>query len=393
MRQKEAMNYIISTILRPPDAKDGQTTQRLHMLLHGPGGCGKSVVVRAAAHVLRQSKKGCVIAAPTGVAAFNINGITLHQCCLLPVVNQSYGKACDMPQPDGQKLATLREIWSKVTVLFVDEISFVSSWMLQRLDQHLRLAKDLQTLPFGGLHVIFAGDLYQLPPPNGLPVFESQLWLLFQLCELEGNQRAARDPAWAALLARVRVGESTEADIQVLRNMVIKKGSSKRPAPKAVNLYATRQAVAESNQRYKEEHVLREGVQLHDCPVGRNLAARGHFPGQRWQEGIAASVPHRSRQGHHDPQKPGSHLSRRHPRPPRPHHLRRRSSLRRPEPLPRASALQLGAFQPQGTAVQHPGRVGLDQAEGAASRTGRPADVESFVHAAANQGFLRAPPG
>ena len=267
MRQKEAMNYIISTILKPPDAKDGQTTQRLHMLLHGPGGCGKSVVVRAAAHVLRQSKKGCIIAAPTGVAAFNINGITLHQCCLLPVVNQSYGKACDMPQPDGQKLATLREIWSKVTVLFVDEISFVSSWMLQRLDQHLRLAKDLQTLPFGGLHVIFAGDLYQLPPPNGLPVFESQLWLLFQLCELEGNQRAARDPAWAALLARVRVGECTEADIQVLRNMVIKKGSSKRPAPKAVNLYATRQAVAESNQRYKEEHVMREGVQLHDCPA------------------------------------------------------------------------------------------------------------------------------
>ena len=49
--------------------------------------------------------------------------------------------------------------------------------------------------------------------------------------------------------------------------MVIKKGSSKRPAPKAVNLYATRQAVAESNQRYKEEHVMREGVQLHDCPA------------------------------------------------------------------------------------------------------------------------------
>ena len=266
-RQCQAMEHIVQSVLRQPNTKDTQNTQRLHMLLHGPGGSGKSVVVRAAAHVLRQSKKGCIIAAPTGVAAFNINGVTLHQCCLLPVVNQSHGKACDMPLPDRQKLATLRDIWSKVSVLFVDEMSFIPSWMLERLDQHLRLARDLQTLPFGGLHVIFAGDLYQLPPPSGLPAFASRLWLLFQLCELEGNQRAARDPAWAALLARVRVGQQTDADIEVLRNMVIKKGSKKRPAPKAVNLYATRQAVAESNRRYKEEHVLNTGEQLHDCPA------------------------------------------------------------------------------------------------------------------------------
>ena len=483
MRQKEAMNYIISTILKPPDAKDGQTTQRLHMLLHGPGGCGKSVVVRAATHVLRQSKKGCIIAAPTGVAAFNINGITLHQCCLLPVVNQSYGKACDMPQPDGQKLATLREIWSKVTVLFVDEISFVSSWMLQRLDQHLRLAKDLQTLPFGGLHVIFAGDLYQLPPPNGLPVFESQLWLLFQLCELEGNQRAARDPAWAALLARVRVGECTEADIQVLRNMVIKKGSSKRPAPKAVNLYATRQAVAESNQRYKEEHVMREGVQLHDCPAVDTNVKTGALldPEDVWAEpentgGLVGllqvavglrvmlryniDVPDGLVNGacgiveHIDTEASGGEVEkiwvafeknagaiwRREHGTPSVAISRRAATFlnkdgkkasRRQFPIVLAKAITIHKSQ---AATYHEGiharldhtifaegqayvalsrcpeqalcslehfnpkalrfnRVGLDQAEGAASRTGRPADMESFVHAAADQGFLRAPPG
>ena len=50
---------------------------------HGPGGCGKSVVTRATAHMHRQAGKGTVLAAPTGVAAFNINGITLHSSLLL----------------------------------------------------------------------------------------------------------------------------------------------------------------------------------------------------------------------------------------------------------------------------------------------------------------------
>ncbi|CAE7876440.1 pif1, partial [Symbiodinium necroappetens] len=211
--------------------------------------------------------EGVVIAAPTGVAAWNINGVTLHSCLLLPVVNKSYGKACDLPLPNGPHLASLRAIWAKVVALFVDEMSFVSAFMLDRLDQHLRLAKDTPRLPFGGLHIIFAGDLYQLPPPGGLPAFASRLWLLFELCELQGNQRAAKDPTWAALLARVRVGNWTEADIQTLRGMVVKKHGSKRPAPKAVNLYATRKAVADSNDKYKAEHLQSSGATLHDCPA------------------------------------------------------------------------------------------------------------------------------
>ena len=209
MRQKEAMNYIISTILRPPDAKDGQTTQRLHMLLHGPGGCGKSVVVRAAAHVLRQSKKGCVIAAPTGVAAFNINGITLHQCCLLPVVNQSYGKACDMPQPDGQKLATLRS-------------GRRSPYCLST-----RSASSLRGCCSAWINICDWQKTCR-PCPS-----EDRTSSLLATCTSYLHQMGCRS-------SRASFGcSSSSASSKVLRNMVIKKGSSKRPAPKAVNLYAT----------------------------------------------------------------------------------------------------------------------------------------------------------
>ena len=264
--QRQAMEYIIHSALKPT-SKDTHDPDRLRMLLHGPGGCGKSVVVRAAAHMIRQSGVGVIIAAPTGVAAWNINGVTLHSCCLLPVVNKSYGKACDLPLPSGPQLAALRNIWKLVSVLFVDEMSFISSYMLERLDQHLRLAKDVPYIPFGGVHLVLSGDLYQLPPPGGLPSFASHLWLLFQLCELEGNQRASEDPEWAALLARVRIGKWMEQDIQELRSMEVKKNGSKQPAPKAVFLYPTRRAVAESNRCYIEEHIARTSAQLYECPA------------------------------------------------------------------------------------------------------------------------------
>ena len=193
--------------------------------------------------MLRQSGIGVIIAAPTGVAAWNTNGITLHSCCLLPVVNKSYGKACDLPLPCGPQLAALQNIWNLVSVLFVDEMSFVSSYMLERLDQHLRLAKNAAYIPFGGVHLILSGDLYQLPPPGGLPPFAGRLWMLSTL------------------------------RTQELHSMVLKPKDGKQPAAKAVYLYPTRRAVAESNSSYIEEHVRKTGAVstsvLHWTPMSR----------------------------------------------------------------------------------------------------------------------------
>ena len=167
LKQKRCMEYILRSVLEGAKPMDKGNLQRLRLLVHGPGGCGKSVVTRAAAHMLRQSGQGVVLAAPTGIAAFNINGTTLHSSLLLPVQNQSYGKVCDVPLPRGEQLAALQCFWKHVDVLMVDEMSFVSSALLDRMDQHLRLARDMPHHPFGGLHVVFIGDLYQLPPPGG----------------------------------------------------------------------------------------------------------------------------------------------------------------------------------------------------------------------------------
>ena len=242
------------------------------VLLHGPGGCGKSVVVRAVATLLREEGHGVAIAAPTGCAAFLINGCTLHACLHLPVENNSFGCASDAPLPEGPVLQHLLEYWKPVHALIIDEFSMVSSDMWCRIDQRLQHFKRKVGVPFGGLHLLVCGDLYQLPPPRGRPAFAAQtLWRLFLLCELEGNHRAAKDPEYAELLERVRRGIHTEADIEKLRTRL-------RAPPaglEAPRLLATRQAVDVINNEMLEAHSNRTGHPIHVAPASDISHATG----------------------------------------------------------------------------------------------------------------------
>ena len=88
---------------------------------------------------------------------------------------------------------------------------------------------------------------------------------MFELCELEGNQRAARDPEWAALLARVRVGKWTERDVETLKGLVLAKREA--PAEGAVHLYATRAQVANCNRSCIKDFAEAASKDIHDCPA------------------------------------------------------------------------------------------------------------------------------
>ena len=262
-RQEKTMLYIMHRIIDVPRKPGSDGTDRLHLLVHGPGGCGKSFVLRAAAHKLRSHGHGVIIAAYTGTAAFNVGGVTLHQCCALPVTNKSYGQhAVDAIAPQGAQLQNLREVWAFADVLFVDEISMVSSELLKLMDRNLKLARKRPDFPFGGIHFVAFGDLYQLPPPKDLPAYAAtHLWMLFELIELAGNHWAARDPAWATLLGRVRVGAWTQEDITTLKRRV-----SRKPASTATHLFATRAAVQEANSKRFEIHMEQHARDYH-CPA------------------------------------------------------------------------------------------------------------------------------
>lgn len=190
-----------------------------------------------------------------GSATSNAGGVTLHQCCALPVVSYTCGFSADVPPPTRAVLEN-KALWNNVVALFVDEISFVSKEMLERMHQHLRPARCLPAVPHGGIHLVVFGDLYQLPPPAGLPVYAAPLLRsLFELSELGGNHRATRDPGWAALLGRVRVGAWTEEDLERLRAREIPAEEEDAIPEKAVKLFDTRAAVAGASAARLRRHL------------------------------------------------------------------------------------------------------------------------------------------
>ena len=94
--------------------------------------------------------------APTGIAALNIGGKTIHSVCKLPpyYINKSDIKR--LPNVQRQFLCNLN-------LIIIDEISMVSSNLLDALDDFLRMNRGIFK-PFGGVHILLVGDLFQLPP-------------------------------------------------------------------------------------------------------------------------------------------------------------------------------------------------------------------------------------
>eukprot|EP00971_Amphidinium_carterae_P166904 3307661-Amphidinium_carterae.2 len=246
--RRQLLQHIVNKVHKHAKKKMDSDAEACLLMLHGPGGCGKSFLAKAVTHVLRRSDIGVMVAAPTGCAAHNIGGMTLHAACALPVFESGVGRKSDAGPPGGQKLESMRELWTKVGLLIIDEVSMVSEEMLHDIDAHLRAYRVREkTKPFGGLSLIMMGDFYQLPPVNGRPVFKSPfLWRLFSLVELTGNVRAASDPEFAALLARLRIGEHTPADVELLQRREPAEEEDKQVG-KAVCLFPRRDQVARMN--------------------------------------------------------------------------------------------------------------------------------------------------
>ena len=126
---------------------DGQD----HVFLTGRAGTGKTTLTRA---ILQRLGNRAAILAPTGVAAMNAGGQTLHSFFQFPPRLITPG--------DVRRLRNARVV-KALTTLVIDEISMVRSDMMQALDSALRLNRDSHE-PFGGVRLLLVGDLAQLPP-------------------------------------------------------------------------------------------------------------------------------------------------------------------------------------------------------------------------------------
>ena len=242
------------------NCKNSENIDPLYVFLRGQGGCNKSHLVKTIVHViskvlLRKSsdpnKPRVLLLAPTGVAAVNINGSTIHSG--LGIHGKVYAPLSDRSR------ASLSNKLCEITAVIIDEISMVSDKLLK--DVHLRLceiAVFLPTqIPFAGKTIIAVGDFFQLPPVMGKPVYcangfvESllKLWDNFKLAELPEVMRQQGDNVnvFVDLLNDVRVAELTTEDEQLLRSRFISKNSPDYPI-EALHLFAENRPVLQHNQ-------------------------------------------------------------------------------------------------------------------------------------------------
>jgi PIF1-like helicase/Helix-turn-helix domain/HRDC domain len=147
------------------------TNTRQPIFLTGKAGTGKTTFLK---YLREHSTKNMLIAAPTGVAAINAGGVTLHSLFTLPFAPfipeaKGWGSG-DASQDKNSLLAKLRYNKEKITLLrnldllIIDEISMVRADVLDMIDLILRTYRRAHHLPFGGVQVLFIGDLFQLPP-------------------------------------------------------------------------------------------------------------------------------------------------------------------------------------------------------------------------------------
>ena len=124
------------------------------LLITGRAGTGKSTLI----HLLRESVAehlNVAILAPTGLAAINAGGQTIHSFCRLPP------RAID---PSAIRRLRERAVFEKLDLVIIDEISMVRADLLDGVDQFLRLNGRHRALPFGGVRMVLVGDLFQLSP-------------------------------------------------------------------------------------------------------------------------------------------------------------------------------------------------------------------------------------
>ena len=210
-----------------------------NIFLTGKAGSGKTTFLK---YIRTQTKKRCAVVAPTGIAAINAGGETIHSFLQLPFgpfVPGNAGGFGAQPENVSDKhslLARLRlretkiQLLRKLQVLIIDEVSMVRADLLDAMDVVLRHIRRKYEVPFGGLQMVFIGDLFQLPPVArdddweilrqyypGTYFFDSVVLRQHPPLYIELTKvYRQKDVVFIDLLNRIRTGQTTPQDIATL---------------------------------------------------------------------------------------------------------------------------------------------------------------------------------
>ena len=195
-----------------------------NIILHGPGGVGKSYTLRYVAKALEERGAKVFITALTGVAALTLAGDKSHN---IQVSTLHSFAGVGTAQLDAEALIARVKTrskkvknWLKCQVLIIDEVSMLGGSFFTKLD---KIAKAIRknSNPFGGIQLIFSGDMLQLSPVKDSWVFSTDEWKELDLRPfiLEIPYRY-NNPEFFQMLLRIRLGEQTEDDHKIIRGRV-----------------------------------------------------------------------------------------------------------------------------------------------------------------------------
>ena len=175
------------------DALQLITHTRQSVFLTGKAGTGKSTFLK---YICNHTKKKYVVLAPTGIAAINAGGVTLHSFFKLPFrpmlpddpdLSLSHGRIFEFFKYPKEK----RKIIAEVDLIIIDEISMVRADFIDCVDRILRVYSGNMRLPFGGKQLLFVGDVFQLEPV--VPSDQKEILSLFYASPFFFSARVFKD--------------------------------------------------------------------------------------------------------------------------------------------------------------------------------------------------------
>ena len=175
------------------DALQLITHTRQSVFLTGKAGTGKSTFLK---YICNHTKKKYVVLAPTGIAAINAGGVTLHSFFKLPFrpmlpddpdLSLSHGRIFEFFKYPKEK----RKIIAEVDLIIIDEISMVRADIIDCVDRILRVYSGNMRLPFGGKQLLFVGDVFQLEPD--VPSDQKEILSLFYASPFFFSARVFKD--------------------------------------------------------------------------------------------------------------------------------------------------------------------------------------------------------
>ena len=291
------------------------------VFLTGKAGTGKSTFLR---YIVTNIKKKTVVLAPTGIAAVNVGGQTMHSFFKLPfkpLLPDDPDFALKVLRKRMRYSSTFVKLLKNLELIIIDEVSMVRADVIDFVDKVLRVYTGNMRLPFGGKQMLFVGDVFQLEPVvrgeardmlaryyDAAYFFNARVFKEMSLVSIELRKVYRQsDEHFIALLDRIRAGEPLQSDIDELNARLCPAGITDNPNAMTMTIATRRDMVDCINEGHlnalksKEEiyngsiegefpmDALPTDMQLR-LKIGAQVVFIKNDPEHRWVNGTIAVV-------------------------------------------------------------------------------------------------------